>query len=291
MTTYYYAQGAYGGYPNDPKLDTGDWRYLNAINVSFNPKFIPGLFLGFTRVGYVYHKYTGDRENFIYNYLPVFAGFFRGNSNYYTLTGESTRIKQLISVSGRYVFKDAHAEIYGEYGTNDNTYNIRDFIMSTNHGSIFTAGFRKLIPIVNNKWIDIQSEFTQLSGPVDYIIRGTGNTYLYQGSYTNQSRIIGAGYGNGSNMQSLNVFLKKGFNKQGISFQRIVHDALREPNLSTYKRWIDFAVSYQYQKRFNKLLVHGNAQFVNSNNYGWMPNESRFNFVAYGGVTYFIGKK
>ena len=93
-----------------------------------------------------------------------------------------------------------------------------------------------LIPLINNRWVDIQTEFTQLSGPVDYIVRGTGTTYLYQGSYTNQSRIIGAGYGNSSNMQTLNISLKKGFDKQGISFQRIVHDALREPYLSNFQR-------------------------------------------------------
>ena len=290
LSTYFYAQGAYSGFPSDPKLDTGDWRYLNAIHVSFNPKFIPGLFLGFTRVGYVYNNYTGNRNNFIYDYLPVFAGFFRSTSNYYTLTGSSTKIKQLISVSGRYVFKQAHAEIYGEYGTNDNTYNLRDFIMSTNHGSIYTAGFKKLIPLINNRWIDIQTEFTQLSGPVDYIVRGTGTTYLYQGSYTNQSRIIGAGYGNSSNMQTLNISLKKGFDKQGISFQRIVHDALREPYLSNFQRWTDFSIGYQFQKRVGNKLFYAHTQAIKSNNYGWMPKESRFNFYAFGGVTFFIGR-
>ena len=290
LTTYYYAQGNYSGYPSDPKLDTGDWRYLNAIHMSFNPKFIPGLFLGFTRVGYVYNTYTGNRNHFIYDYLPVFAGFFRGNSNYYTLTGSSTKIKQLISINARYVLKESHAEIYGEYGTNDNTYNLRDFIMSMNHGSIFTAGFKKLILLNRNKWIDVQSEFTQLSGPVDYVVRGTGTTYLYQGSYTNQSRIIGVGYGNGSNMQTLNIFLKNGFNKQGMIFQRIVHDALREPNLSNYQRWSDFSIGYQYQKRVGNKLFYANSQVVNSQNYGWVPKETRINVYIYGGITIFMGR-
>lgn len=291
LTTFYYAQGNYGGSPSDPKLDTGDWRYINAIHASYNPKWIPGLFLGFSRVGYVYNTYTGNRNNFIYDYLPVFAGLFRSTSNYYTVTGSSTRIKQLISVSGRYVFKEAHAELYAEYGSNDNTYNLRDYIMSPNHGAISTVGFKKLIPFKNNKWLDIQMEFTQLAMSVDYVVRGTGNTYEYQGSYTNQSRVIGAGIGNGSNMQTLQVTMKQGFNKQGITLQRLVHDALREPYLTNHQRWIDFAVGAQYQKRFNQFLVHGHAQYVNANNYGWMPNINRTNIYVYGGITYFINWK
>ncbi len=291
LTTFYYAQGNYAGNPADPKLDTGDWRYLNGLHVSYTPKWIPGLYLGFNRVGYVYNTYTGNRNNIIYDYFPVFAGFFRGTSNYYTVTGSSTRIKQLISVTGRYVFKEAHAEIYAEYGSNDNTYNLRDYIMSPNHGSISTVGFKKMVPFVNNNWLDIQMEFTQLAMSVDYVVRGTGNTYEYQGSYTNQSRVIGAGIGNGSNMQTLQLTMKKGFSKQGITFQRIVHDALREPNLSNHERWIDFAIGAQYQKRLKQFLIHGHAQYVDINNYGWMSKQNRTNIYAYAGVTYFFNQR
>jgi hypothetical protein len=290
LTTFYYAQGEYSGEPALAKLDTGDWRYLSAIYVSYNPKWIPGLFLGFTRLGYSYNHYTGNRNNFIYDYLPVFAGLFRSTSNYYTVTGNSTKIKQLISVSARYVFDESHAEIYAEYGSNDNTLNMRDFILSPNHGSIYTAGFKKLVPLDNKKLLDIQAEITNLSMPVDYLIRSTGYTYVYQGSYTNQSRVIGAGFGNGSNMQTLNVNLKNGFNKQGFTFQRIVHDALREPYLTNKQRWTDIAFGYGFQKRYQRLLFHAQALVVNSSNYGWIPNATRVNISTITGFTYFLGK-
>jgi predicted porin len=163
--------------------------------------------------------------------------------------------------------------------------------MSPNHGSISTVGFKKMVPFVNNNWLDIQMEFTQLAMSVDYVVRGTGNTYEYQGSYTNQSRVIGAGIGNGSNMQTLQLKMKKCFSKQGITFQRIVHDALREPNLSNHERWIDFAIGAQYQKRLKQFLVHGHAQYVDINNYGWMSKQNRTNIYAYAGVTYFFNQR
>lgn len=287
LTTFYYAQGSYGGNPSVASLDTGAWRYLNALTVSYNPKWIPGLFLGFTRLGYTYNSFLGEHHNFIKDYLPVFIGLFRSNSQAYSQTGGDTHTKQLISISARYVFSKAHAEIYGEYGSNDNTFNMRDFIMSPNHGSIYTAGFKKLFQLNNKKWVDIAAEITQFSQPVDYIIRGTGNTYEYQGSYTNQSRVLGAGFGNGSNMQTYSVSLKDGFDKKGIMIQRILHDAIREPNLSNNKQWTDLSLGYIYQKRIDNLIFHAQAQMVHSNNYGWSEN-SNWNLYFYGGFVYMI---
>lgn len=290
LRTFYYAQGSYDGSPSVASLDTGAWRYLNALTISYQPKWIPGLFLGFTRLGYTYNGFLGEHNKFIRDYLPVFIGLFRSNSNAYSLTGSNNHTKQLISINARYVFSKAHAEIYGEYGSNDNTLNLRDFIMSPNHGGIYTAGFKKLFQLPNKKWIDIAAEITQLSQPIDYIVRGTGNTYEYQGSYTNQSRILGVGYGNGSNMQTYAVSLKDGFNKKGILIQRILHDALREPNLSNNQQWVDLSLGYLYQKRFKNFIVHIQTQMIHSNHYGWSANE-KWNLYCYGGLMYLINRK
>ena len=288
LTTFYYAQGSYNGTPSDPSLDTGAWRYLNALTISYNPKWIPGLFLGFTRLGYTYSGFLGEHHNFIQDYLPVFNGFFRGTSSSYTQNGTNTHMKQLIAINVRYVFAKAHAEIYGEYGSNDNTYNMRDFIMSPNHGGIYTAGFKKMFQLDNKKWVDLAAEITQFSQPIDYIVRGTGNTYEYQGSYTNQSRVLGAGLGNGSNMQTYSAAIKNGFDKNGIVIQRIVHDAIREPNISNNQQWIDLSLGYQYQKRIKNLIFHAQAQAVHSNNYGWTAERNVWNLNIYGGLIYMI---
>jgi hypothetical protein len=165
---------------------------------------------------------------------------------------------------------------------------MRDFIMSPNHGAIYTAGFKKLFQLNNKKWVDIGAEITQFSQSIDYIIRPTGNTYQYQGSYTNQSRVIGAGFGNGSNMQTYSVALKNGFDKNGIIIQRIAHDVLREPNLTNDQKWIDLSLGYNYQKRINNLIFHASAQMVHSNNYGWTEGNNVWNLNFYGGLIYMI---
>jgi hypothetical protein len=290
LTSFYYAQGNYGGYPSIASLDTGSWRYLNALTVSYNPKWIPGLFLGFTRLGYTYNVFLGEHKDFLQDYLPVFIGLFRSNSNVYKNDGSNTHTKQLISISAKYIMPEAHAEIYAEYGSNDNTLNMRDFIMSPNHGAIYTAGFKKLYQLNNKKWVDLEAEITQLSQSIDYIIRSTGYTYSYQGSYTNQSRILGAGYGNGSNMQTYTASLINGFNKNGIVIQRILHDPLREPYLSENKQWEDFSLGYIYQKRIKQFIFHAQAQLVQSSHYAWTEN-TKWNFYCYGGLVYLIKMK
>jgi hypothetical protein len=163
LTTYYYAQGNYSGYPNSANLDTGTWRYLNAITLSYNPRFAPSLYLFLNRLGYTYSSNLGKHGVFLQDYLPVFIGLFRGTSKYYTATGTNTSTKQIVSFGGRYLFQKAHAELYVEYGIGDNTFNIRDFTLSVDHGATFLAGFKKLTPISIDKWLKIEAEITQLT--------------------------------------------------------------------------------------------------------------------------------
>lgn len=296
LTTFYYNQGAYSGLSLNAALDYKSWRYINGISASYNPKWIKGLFLGINRVAYTYNDYLGEFHGFIHNYLPVFIGLFRtsqpGNAYY----EGSKHLKQIISINGRYLLPQSHAEIYFEYGSNDNTANFRDLLMSPDHAGAFTVGFKKLLPIGNNKWIDFSSELSQLAQSSEILIRSTGYWYLYNGGYTNQSRIIGAGYGMGSNMQTVNVNLISGFKKLGFSFQRILHD----PNRFNYSAsisggttnvsWSDIALGFSFQKKIKGLVFYLQSQTVSSNNYAWINKRNPINFNIFSGVTYYWGR-
>jgi len=225
LITFYYNQDNYGGIPADPKLDSMNWRYINALTISYNPKWIKSLFLGINRVAYTYHQYLGEHDGFIHNYLPVFIGFFRSGSTY---SNGSKHLKQILSFNARYLFQRSHTEIFAEYGWNDNTQNLRDFLMSPYHSAAFTIGFKKMYPLANNNWLDLNLEITKLSDTPDSLVRPSGYWYLYGGGYTNQSRIIGTGIGMGNNTQILNASIIKGFKKIGVVFQRITHDPYPE---------------------------------------------------------------
>ncbi len=292
LRTYYYAQGNYSGDPSISSLDTGSWRYLNSINLVFNPLFAPSLFLSFNRVGYAYNNYIGIHNNFIQDYLPVLNGLFRGTSKHDTATGENTKTKQIVSLGARYLFLKSNAELYAEYGIGDNTYNLRDITLSIDHGAVFTVGFKKMTKLNNKKWLDIESEITNLTQSFNNRYRGTGGDwYLYQGSYTNQGRIIGSGFGMNSFFQSFKMSVKNNFQEKGILIERIVYNTTLEPNFSLNKKWTDYSVGYIYQQRIKNLLFQARTQFIFADNYAWKMDVKRFNFNSQIGLLYFIPMK
>jgi len=291
LITFYYAQNNYLGLPPDPNLDSLSWRYVNALTISYNPKWIKGLFLGFNRVAYTYHNYIGEHDGFIHNYLPVFIGLFRSGGTY---SNGSQHLKQMISVNARYLFQRAHAEIYAEYGWNDNTQNLRDFLMSPEHAAAFTVGVKKMFLLSNNKWFDVNAEITHLAQPIDYTIRiPSGYWYLYQGGYTNQSRIVGAGFGIGSNIQTLNVKLISGSKNLGIFIQKIVHDPFPTyidlPSGSNGARdfiWNDISAGFLFQHQLNKIILNAQLQAVSSTNYAWIQNKNPVNIHGFLSIIY-----
>ena len=186
----------------------------------------------------------------------------------------------------------AHAELYAEYGIGDNTFNLRDFALSVDHGATFMAGFKKMVPLANEKWLDMEAEATQLTQSFNNKYRGTGGDwYLYQGSYTNQGRIIGAGFGMISNMQNLRFSIKNKFSENGILLQRIIHNTTLEPYFSLNKKWVDYSLGYIFRKRINNLVIQSKTQLVFSDNYAWKINEKRFNLSSQLGLLYFIALK
>jgi hypothetical protein len=293
LTTAYYAQNSYFGLPANPQLDSLSWRYLNGLTISYQPKWVPHLFIGFSRVGYTYHQYIGEHHGFIHNYLPVFVGLFRSSGTY---ANGSQHLKQILSLSARYVLPKAHAEIYGEYGFDDNAQDQRDLLQSANHGAAYTVGFKKLFVLTNQSKVDFNAEFTQLEQPVDYMVRSTGYWYLYNGGYTQQGRIIGSGFGMGSNMQTIQVsYLATKVNKLGLSFQKIIHDPLPDYIINGVPtatglpstnigirdiRWKDVVIGLQYSQRIVNFLLNTQINMVQSQNYAWMKDQNRTNIYA-----------
>jgi hypothetical protein len=129
---------------------SGDWKYINAITLSYNPKWIPGVFLGFNRTFQVYRENMG---NSFLDYFPVFSGvtkeqFFEdGNS----VTFDSDGADQQISVFFRWVIPKSKFEFYGEYGRRDHALNWREFILNPEHARAYLMGFKKLISITKGR--------------------------------------------------------------------------------------------------------------------------------------------
>lgn len=277
-----------------------DWRYLTGFNINYQPKWIPGLFLGFTRDFMSYHK---DLRGFK-DYFPFFTPVQKVNSG---LDGGPIEQDQRLSFYSRWLFPKAHAEVYFEYGVNDNSYNLRDFIGSPDHSRSYVFGFSKLVPVKSKKdeFIEINAEVTQMSQSADRLVREAGDfyshSYVRQG-YTNLGQVLGAGTGSGSNIQSIDISWVKGLKKIGLGFERFEHQAdLYERYFKSLndnsRRWVDFAFAAKGTWNYKNLILNAKLQGIKSLNYQWrlknytpdqyyIPTNDVFNFHGELGVSY-----
>ncbi len=296
LTATYYNPQTYGGEGYSGPYDLKQkWRYLNGLTISYNPKWVKGLFLGLNRVGYAYQDNIANSGlDFFHKYLPTLFGGFRQNYAYGNDTASHTiRYKQIVSFSMRFLFPGSHTECYAEYGLHDNAYNLRDFALDPQYASAYTLGFKKLMPLKRQRWLDLTAELTKLSQPTDYLVRTAGYWYAYQGGYTNQSRIIGAGFGMGSNMQTLQLTHISGFNQWGLLLQCIQHDPvpanaglpLASLGLRATK-WSDVSLGIKLQHKWNSFLLNLQVQGVSSANYTWQPANNTFNFYGLANLVY-----
>ncbi|MEQ8534315.1 MAG: capsule assembly Wzi family protein, partial [Imperialibacter sp.] len=122
-----------------------DWRYLSAIMLSYNPKWVKGLFMGAART---FQQYSENLTPSFGGYFPVFQAFQKETVG---LSVDDLYQDQQIAVFLRWLFQKAHAEVYFEFGRRDHALNWRDFMMSPEHARACLFGFSKLFRIKKDR--------------------------------------------------------------------------------------------------------------------------------------------
>jgi len=252
---------------------TGGGRYLSAYVISYQPKWVPGLFVGMTRTLQRYRKDISlSGSSLLAQYIPVLTKAFQKSN---AQADDTMRTDQLASFFMRWVFQKAHAEFYIEYGFNDYNQNVRDYVMGPTHSAAHIVGFKKIIPLNSGAYLDIGAEITQMSQSPDYLVREAGNWYVHgqvlQG-YTHQNQVLGAGAGLGTNVQSLTATWIKGWKQLGILLERVE----RDPQYHSDK-WIDLSIGILPQWKYKNMIFSGKFQFINSSQYAWVKDVNRFN--------------
>ncbi|HMP98813.1 MAG TPA: capsule assembly Wzi family protein [Cyclobacteriaceae bacterium] len=263
-----------------------DWRYLNGINVSYSPKWIRGLYLGFSRT---FQQYSEDMEKSFIGYFPIFDPFQKekllvdGSSAEEDDKGQD----QQVAISVRWVFQEANAEVYFEFGRRDHALNWRDFIMSPEHARAYLFGFNKLFALPNNaSFIQLRSEFIQTQQSINIMARyqgiGQGSSWgqhfpVYHG-FTHYGQQLGIGLGPGNNAQTFAVSWVKDFNKLGVLFERMENQmdfynrAMR--GVTPHRPWVDLSIGLVGNYKKDKLLFHGSARYVHALNYQWQYEQT-----------------
>lgn len=272
---------------NIPNL-LDDWRYLNGITFNYQPKWVPGFYIGFSRV---FQQYDSFREKTFGDYFPIFEAFQKErligdapNSGEYDRRGQD----QQLTVFVRYFNSKAKTELYFEFGRRDHALNWREAILNPEHARAYLFGFNKLFEVRNNAHFQVRGEVLQQQESINIIIRysGTGGGSNWGGhspvrhGFTHRGQMLGPGVGPSSNVQTLEGAWVKGFKKLGVRLERLNrHQDIYQKRFldpSEQGRWVDLSARILADWQWNNLILSSNVNFVNSLNYQWQlaPNST-----------------
>ncbi|MBC6365580.1 capsule assembly Wzi family protein [Algoriphagus sp. AK58] len=278
-----------------------DKRYLSGLVFTYQPKWIPGLFLGY---GSVNHMYRSDVST-LADAIPVFNGRKKAQN-----VNDPIQEKRQQFSSGffRWLSPEGRFEFYGEYGTRDNDRTFNDFITTPESGRAFTFGFAHLMELKKpNRFLEISSEMTLSGQTIRDDIRQLRTWYIHdhvRHGYTHQGQVLGIGNGPASNQIFVGLAWVEGLKKIGLQFERIEYNNdfyyyRYEESKDFRNKYVDLVFSLTPEWKFGEqFLVSGKFQYVNTLNYKWylendpnqyfVPGYDRNNFVGQIGVTYLI---
>lgn len=275
-----------------------DWRYISGLTLTWQPKWVPGLFFGLTRSSQLY---ANDLSKFG-DYLPFFSSTTKVSADQAFEKRDNRS-----SLFMRWLWPEEHAEVYFEYGHNNNTGDQRNQALEPARNRAYIFGLRKMLPFnkSRNENILISIEATQLqeTNPTDIMNADSWyvNKYVRQG-YTNRGEVLGAGIGPGANLQTLDVSWVKGLKRLGLQFERYVHNNdlyiyTYENNQDSRRHWTDLSVAINGEWNYRNFIFNAKLMGVKSLNYQWYlyedpnvfytPNgKDAFNAQLQAGLTY-----
>jgi hypothetical protein len=260
-----------GQFLYQPKLN--EQRIISGATVSFQPKFLEGLHIGFAKTAYLY---TTDAKSPL-DYLPLF-GFY----GLKTTAAEKNKRKQIMgSLFFRYQMKNENAEVYAELGRNDKTMSPLFFMDDAAAPTAFVAGFRKMFPLKKETSFELAAEFTQLGFNSVNLINNVQSWYLsdtVRHGYTNNGKVIGSGIGPGSNSQLIELAYNNGIDRISLQLERRIHNNdffyYTFARILDFRRhWTDAMATVKIDKTYKNFLFGGSVTMMRTLNYQWMYKE------------------
>ena len=256
--------------------ETNDWRYLQGYSITYSPKWISGLSLGFMRWVQMYSSLVRGKYTWMLGnptWFPAFKNLFRKNDAFENYEAQTNQAAGLFL---RWLWKDSKAEIYVEYHHNDSKLNIRDLLLDSDHSRAVTVGLQKVFEISNDNYL-FSWEWTQMEQTASRLIRSAGSWYTHGWTfdgYTNNGEVLGAGIGPGSNSHYFALNRVRNKEKIGIAFEIIdqdndfYHEAFSSS--ADFRRyWKDFNLHVDFSKKFNQFWISSNLVYSRSLNYQW----------------------
>ncbi len=270
--------GLLSGWKDGIALKNPSKRNINGITLNWNPKWIPGFYLG-----YAYSRqYYNDQVNYAGEPLHFFS-------------------KDLVKTEiGSFMFRFAlpkdHAEFYGEMGLPNQAAWPWKFFQSNPKTAFVFGGSKQFLFNKGKSYLNLNVEFAQfqIMDPrnIYYLgapwVGGPPNSWyvnptIKQG-YSNNGQIMGASIGPGSNSQSIDFSWNRGYNKIGFSAERIIHNndfyylVYLKPYDAQYgyynRYWVDVNTSvYAQIMPIKNIIIAASIMNTNALNYMWVRYE------------------
>lgn len=266
-----------------PKIDdrrfgkkSADWRYISGIAVTYNPKWVPQLYLGLDRSFVVNSKDLGSGFSDYFPFLSALTkvSFYNKETGLYEEDGKKR--DQYISLFARWVLPESKAEVYLQYGRNDHSGTARDFLLEPDHSRAYIVGLKKLIPFrKTDQFIEFGIEAIQASAGRVRAVEPWYAHYQVSSGYTNRGQVLGAGIGPASNMQSIDVSWVSGLKKIGFAIDRIEQNNdlfYLAYNNSNIHKWEDWAYSGKLNWNFKQFMLNSELTYIHSVNYQYTPH-------------------
>ena len=200
-------------------------RYISGVVATFGVKQLPGLEIGGGRL--FENIWPDSGFGFGDVVRPLFQNFLKSNLNSKFGNAGDRPDNQLASIFGRWAFPRSGFEVYGEYGREDNAWDMRDLLLEPDHDVAYSLGVSRLWKRPGNELLVFRGELFNSAMTDLNRVRAQSPAYMHspilQG-HTQRGQVLGAPSGFGGGGASLGLELYSPSGRISLAWRRAMHE-------------------------------------------------------------------
>ncbi len=181
----------------------GGHPLVNGLALTYEPRWVPGLYLGFARM------FTQSWKDLtVRKWLAVFQTLEKKHLRSIYPGGDNPEDNQIASLFARWVFPESGLEIYGEWAREDYNVSIESELRAPDHGQAFTLGLQKVFTRAGERLVRVHLETTVLQEMSGFGTKRWPMVYYIHPNdlgFTNRGQLLGAWIGPGGSSQTFAV--------------------------------------------------------------------------------------
>lgn len=216
---------------------TGLWsrRFMSGVVGVVLPRGVEGLEIGLGRFYHISWRDGGPAATDFFRPMDAFLKAFVGSVG--NPEGGGIVDNQLASAFFRWVFPKSGFELYGEYGRNDHSWDLRDFLLQPDHNSAYLLGLQRVWSIPGERLLTVRGEV--LDAQITHLERVRHQVPFYRHGFvrqghTQRGQVLGsaAGYGGSGAVIAGDLYHPEG--RFGLSWAR----TLRRERVPRVRPWV-----------------------------------------------------